>query len=286
MLIRAACALALPGPVNTPQEAMYWTASVDGANHTLSGERNYILHFPAGGLPPNHAFWSLTMGDAKNRFVANPLNRYSVSDRSGLVPNMDGSFDIYLQNTVPADHAFQLVACASRRIYPLVAWIYARCVDSRRKIHRSARSGGEMMEQMRYEHLLIFISFMAITWFIVIYFMPRLLLTVFKRAILEKGFGDGPITINTIYTQSQASYADPLKVSGPRLMTTGVNRDTIIALGWLDLGKGPKILYVPDMTGRYYSVQLTDPSKNTNFSYVGKRTTGTECCGRRCLTET
>jgi hypothetical protein len=30
------------------------------------------------------------------------------------------------------------------------------------------------------------------------------------------------------------------------------------------------------MAGRYYSVQFTDPSKNIAFSYVGKRTTGTE----------
>jgi hypothetical protein len=42
------------------------------------------------------------MGDAKNRFVANPINRHSVSDRSGLVPNADGSVDIYIQNTAPA----------------------------------------------------------------------------------------------------------------------------------------------------------------------------------------
>jgi hypothetical protein len=30
------------------------------------------------------------------------------------------------------------------------------------------------------------------------------------------------------------------------------------------------------MAGRYYSVQFNDPSNNTNFAYVGKRTTGTE----------
>jgi hypothetical protein len=30
------------------------------------------------------------------------------------------------------------------------------------------------------------------------------------------------------------------------------------------------------MAGRYYNVQFTDPSNNTNFAYVGKRTTGTE----------
>jgi hypothetical protein len=81
---------------------MYWTTSKDGAGHKLNGRRDYVMHFPPGGLPPNDAFWSLTMGDANNRFVANPLNRYSVSDRSGIVPNADGSVDIYVQNTAPA----------------------------------------------------------------------------------------------------------------------------------------------------------------------------------------
>ena len=132
-----------------------------------------------------------------------------------------------------------------------------------------------MMEQVRYEHLLIFSSFMVAAWFIVICFLPRMLLAVFKRAILVKGFGDGPIPINTLYTQSQASFADPLNVAGSKLMITGVNRDTLITIGWLDLRKGPQILHVPDMADRYYSVQLTDPSKNINFAYVGKRTTGT-----------
>lgn len=104
MLLRAAYALAFPGPINTPQEAMYWTASVDRGNDDLSGSHDYILHFPAGGFPPNHAFWSLTMGDAKNRFVENAVNRYSVSDRSGLVPNADGSVDVYIQNTAPVGY--------------------------------------------------------------------------------------------------------------------------------------------------------------------------------------
>lgn len=104
ILKRAACNVIFLGPVNVPQEAMYWTTGRDGAGHTLNGRHKYILNFPAGGLPPNKAFWSLTMGDAKNRFVANPINRYSVGDRSGLVPNPDGSVDIYIQNTAPAGH--------------------------------------------------------------------------------------------------------------------------------------------------------------------------------------
>jgi hypothetical protein len=104
MFFRAACARIFPGPVNSPQEAMYWKTQVDGAGHVLSGEYNYILHFPPDGLPPVDAFWSLTMADAKERLVANPINRYCVSNRSGLVPNADGCLDIYLQNAAPAGH--------------------------------------------------------------------------------------------------------------------------------------------------------------------------------------
>ena len=131
---------------------------------------------------------------------------------------------------------------------------------------------------MEYEHLLIFGAVCVATWLLVTYLWPRLLLSVFKRAILVKGFGDGPIPINTLYTESQKKFADPLhaSASAPKVATSGVNRDTLLTLGWLDLSKGAQILHVPDMTGRYYSVQFTDPSKNTNFAYVGKRTTGTE----------
>jgi len=104
MFTRAAHTRIFPGPINVPQEAMYWRTSVDGAGHTLSGAHEYIVHFPPDGLPPNDAFWSLTMADANERFVANALNRYLVGDRSGLVANADGSVDVYIQNTAPAGH--------------------------------------------------------------------------------------------------------------------------------------------------------------------------------------
>jgi len=102
MFLRAACARIFPGPVNSAQEAMYWKTEVDGAGRMLSGEHNYVLHFPPSGLPPVDAFWSLTMADAKERFVANPIHRYCVSSQSGLVPNADGSVDIFLQSAAPA----------------------------------------------------------------------------------------------------------------------------------------------------------------------------------------
>jgi len=135
------------------------------------------------------------------------------------------------------------------------------------------------MIYMNYEHLLIFGSVMIAAWFLVIYFWPRMLLSVYKRALLVKGFGDGPIPVNTLYTQPQKLFAEPLTsqtASSSNLMTVGVNHDTLATAGWLDLRKGPLVLHVPDMNDRYYSVQFTDPSKNTNFAYVGTRTTGTQ----------
>ncbi len=128
------------------------------------------------------------------------------------------------------------------------------------------------------EHLLIFAAVMVVAWSLFTYFWPSMLLYVYKRAILARGLGDGPIPVNRLGTESQTLFADPLHVpaSASKLATTGVNRDTLPTVGWLDLSKGPQVLHVPDMAGRYYSLQFTDPLRNTNFAYVGKRTTGTQ----------
>ncbi len=103
ILLRAACAKILPA-VNVAQEAAYWTTTVDGVGRRLNGQRAYVLHFPTGHLPPNDAFWSLTMIDVAGFMVRNPIDRYSVGSHSGLVSNADGSIDIYLQRTAPAGH--------------------------------------------------------------------------------------------------------------------------------------------------------------------------------------
>ena len=132
------------------------------------------------------------------------------------------------------------------------------------------------------QHLLVFGPVMVVAWalgtFLLVYFWPHLVNNLYKRAILNQGFGEGPVPINTLYTEPQALFADPLHApaSASKLITTGVNRDTLLMAGWLDLSKEPLVLHVPDMNNRYYSVQFTDPSKNINFAYVGKRTTGTQ----------
>ena len=130
---------------------------------------------------------------------------------------------------------------------------------------------------MAYQQFVIFAGLCMLVWFFAIYFWPRMFLVMFKRAILTQGGGEGPIPVNTLYTQLPMLFADPLHppAGASKLWTTGVNHDTLVTIGWLDLGRGPQVLNVPEMAGRYYSVQFNDPSRNENFAYVGKRTTGT-----------
>lgn len=131
---------------------------------------------------------------------------------------------------------------------------------------------------MNLQNLLIFAVIVVVVWCLIIYFWPRIMLIPYKRAILVNGMGDGPIPVNTLFVESDAVFADPLGTltSAPTVATSGVNRDTLMMLGWLDLSKEPLILHVPEMNDRYYSVQFTNPLKNTVFAYVGKRTTGTQ----------
>ena len=104
MLLRGCTRPVISRPVNVPRKQCIGGQMLTAKAETLNGRQGYVLRFPPGGLPPNHAFWSITMGDAGNHFVANPINRYSVSDRTGLVANTDGSIDIFIQNAAPQGH--------------------------------------------------------------------------------------------------------------------------------------------------------------------------------------
>ena len=103
ILERAAFSQILPA-ANVPAEAVYWTTTVDSKGAKLNGQHDYVMHFPAGGLPPNDAFWSLTMTNLQASMVSNSINRYNVGTYSNLVPNADGSVDIYIQNAAPSGH--------------------------------------------------------------------------------------------------------------------------------------------------------------------------------------
>lgn len=111
----------------------------------------------------------------------------------------------------------------------------------------------------------------ALGAFLFIYFWPRITVGGFKRIITKRGFGGGPVPVNTIYAVSESPSQS---ASSGSVIATGTD-DVLYLGGWLNVKAGPRVLHVPAMHDRYYSMQFTDPTSGANFAYVGKRTTGT-----------
>jgi hypothetical protein len=84
------------------------TCIADAAGRPLSGASRYTLTFPADGLPPARAFWSLAMyevtPEGRAFLVDNPLDRYAIGDRTpGLNSAADGSLTLCLQRERPGE---------------------------------------------------------------------------------------------------------------------------------------------------------------------------------------
>jgi len=86
---------------NDPEEAMYINVSLDGEGKPLTGANRYVIHFAKGQQPKVNAFWSITMYNPQYNLVDNPINRYSLGDRSGMKGNADGSVGIICRRTHP-----------------------------------------------------------------------------------------------------------------------------------------------------------------------------------------
>jgi len=134
------------------------------------------------------------------------------------------------------------------------------------------------MPNIKHKHLLTFAltAFIALGLgtFAYIYFYPHLFYNRLEQAIVQHGLGattnSSGIPVNTLYTMP--TLASP---SSSKSNLEGANHDTLYTIGVLDLSKGPEILHVPDMAGRYYSIEFVD-SWGDVFAYVGRRTTGTQ----------
>ena len=104
------------------------------------------------------------------------------------------------------------------------------------------------------------------------YYYPHLIYNAWDNAIVKNGDGATPnstgIPVNTLFTLTSLSSPSTSNNLG------GANHDTLYTAGGMDLGKGPQVLHVPDMDGRYYSIEFVDPWGDP--SYVGQRTTGSK----------
>jgi hypothetical protein len=132
---------------------------------------------------------------------------------------------------------------------------------------------------MKHKNLFTFLPVMFAVWALgtvaIIYFYPQITYNGIKTLITQKGVDaatSSGIPVNTLYAVPvRGSPSAPVN----RILTTGTD-DVLYVLGWVDLSKGPLVLHVPDFSGRYYSVQFTDPRTGIDFAYVGARTTGTQ----------
>lgn len=100
-LKRAAVAMFGLG-ANLNADAIYPATKVDNRGDQLTGAKRYVMHFAAGQTPPVNAFWSISMYDMEQFFIANPIKRFAIGDRDALAFNADGSLDIYIQHDEPA----------------------------------------------------------------------------------------------------------------------------------------------------------------------------------------
>ena len=131
-------------------------------------------------------------------------------------------------------------------------------------------------------HLLTFALAAIVVWILgtpaYVYFFPHIFYNNLERVIVQRGIGSTTTTggssgipVNTLY--AMPNLASPA-TSTSNLLLTDTNHDTLYTVGWLELSKGPQVLHVPDMAGRYYSIEFVDPWGDV-FAYVGRRTTGT-----------
>jgi hypothetical protein len=113
---------------NDAVEAMYPFTRTYATGEALDGSKhNYTITFPAGGLPPVNAFWSVTMYDGKSQFlIKNPINRYLINSPMlpGMKKNAHGSVTLYIQKDSPgADKEANWLPAPNDKIY-LVLRLY------------------------------------------------------------------------------------------------------------------------------------------------------------------
>ena len=251
---------------NLAQDACYPMTTVDNNGQRLSGTNKYVIRFAnKDALPPVNGFWSLTMYDANFFFVANALNRYTLSQRNDLKANADGSIDLYIQkdnpgpdkeaNWLPApDGEFALML----RLY----WPKESFLDGTWQppaVQRVGQGSAQAapvgsLEQVAEEAF--------------IYGFPMVMnYGTLYEYFVDKSSPQYKCPFNQIYNTARVFTPKDTAIVTP-------NSDTPYSFVGADLRAEPIVLSVPEVEkGRYYSVQMID-MYTFNYGYIGSRTTG------------
>ena len=109
------------------EEALYALGDFDSKGEQLDGAHDYVLHFPAGGLPPVDAFWSVSIYGSDFCFADNPIRRYAIGDRTrDLHYGPDGSLDILIQHAQPRQGISNWLPAPAGRFYLILRLYHPR----------------------------------------------------------------------------------------------------------------------------------------------------------------
>ena len=92
--------------VNTKEESVYITTSLDADLKSMTGGQSYELSLPSP--PPVNEFWSVTVYDiATAQLIDNPWNKYRIGDNTpGLTYEPDGSLRLFISPEPPEDERY------------------------------------------------------------------------------------------------------------------------------------------------------------------------------------
>jgi len=90
------------GPIGLPAaEAVYPpVATADGK--PMNAQHDYVIRMTRKNMPPEQAFWSVTLYDLQNGFfIPNDRKKYSVGENAGMKLDKDGGIAIYIAAKKP-----------------------------------------------------------------------------------------------------------------------------------------------------------------------------------------
>ncbi len=92
----------ITGPIGLPAaEAVYPpVATADGK--PMNAQHDYVIRMTRKNMPPEQAFWSVTLYDLQNGFfIPNDRKKYSVGENAGMKLDKDGGIAIYIAAKKP-----------------------------------------------------------------------------------------------------------------------------------------------------------------------------------------
>jgi hypothetical protein len=109
---------------NLPEDVISQRATVDADGRPLTGANRYVVRFPKGQLLPVNALWSLTMYNAQQAFVQNPINRYAIGSRDERRLDPDGSLTQHVQRDSPGRAKESNWLPARKETFNVAMWLY------------------------------------------------------------------------------------------------------------------------------------------------------------------